>query len=659
MSIRKSLLACLALGVPSIGAAAEGVAIVHSEPLYGYRVAARAAAAKPLTADTPEIRFNAFGRDFTLELERNARLAAMQASLDLAPGIVAYRGKLAGRPDSWVRLVLTPAGPAGIVFDGGTFFAIEVGGDSVLPDAGSAPPVMFRLADVYVAPGAMSCGATESTDGAQALAAMLTELTPLAAQGATLNLDIGAVADFEFTTAFGANAQSALLTRFNNIDGIFSEQVGVQISVAEVSVFANSNDPFVATGASALLDELATYRGATAAQDAQGLTHMFTGRDLDGSTAGIAFVGALCSQRSRFDPRSFGVGLSEGRRGATIDSLIAAHEIGHNFGAPHDTEAGSACAATPATFLMAPSISGVDQFSACSIAQMQPEIAAAGCLTPIGSANVAITTTPQARAVLTGITFDHVFTVANVGVNPATGVTVNATVAPGLELLSATANATTCTLGTQTLACPLGTIGGGASRQLTLSLRAAQVGAFDVTAAVTADADASASDNTQTATVTAAALVDLVLSGGSGSVQTSQQTTVVANLENAADFAATAVALTATLSAGLRPDQASVGGTPCAIAGQTVTCPPRTLAARGTVALTVSLTGLTGGEQHVSVSAAAVEAERTPTNNQLAIAVAVSAPAAEEGGGGALAWWVVALLGVGRGLQRRRSNEPA
>jgi hypothetical protein len=34
-------------------------------------------------------------------------------------------------------------------------------------------------------------------------------------------------------------------------------------------------------------------------------------------------------------------------------SGIAAHELGHNFNAPHDGEAG-ACATTAQTFLMAP-----------------------------------------------------------------------------------------------------------------------------------------------------------------------------------------------------------------------------------------------------------------------------------------------------------------
>ena len=62
-------------------------------------------------------------------------------------------------------------------------------------------------------------------------------------------------------------------------------------------------------------------------------------------------------------------------------ALIAAHEIAHVFGAPHDGEEGGACATTTGNqFLMAPRINGSQQFSACSLAQMAPRVQAASCL---------------------------------------------------------------------------------------------------------------------------------------------------------------------------------------------------------------------------------------------------------------------------------------
>jgi hypothetical protein len=555
------------------------------------------------------------------------------------------------------------------VFDGETLFGLEAGADRSAPAADRAA-VMFRLADVYFAPGEIGTDADAvAIDGAEAVASMAQEFIALAAAGANLNLDIGAVGDFEFSQTFGALAETALLTRFNNVDGIFSEQLGVQITVAETHIFTANDDPFTTSAPSSLLDELANYRGATPAQDAQGLTHMLTGRDLDGSTAGIAFFGSVCARRTNFDTRSFGSGLSEARRGAVIDSLVAAHEIGHNFGAPHDGEANAACASTPTTFLMAPAVNGSDQFSACSIQEIQAEIAGASCLTLIGPASVTVTLPQPAQNALVGATFSHAATVRNDGADPAPGVSFTATTEQGLEVVAVEAGGATCTVATNAASCPLGTLSGGTSRGITLTLRAQNAGTLDLTATVAADADDDATDNSDTVTVTAVPAVDLVLSGAVPGIELNAQTTINVALDNDSDFGATSVAVSATLTAGLRPDQATLGGTACTVTAQAIACPTRSLAAHGTVTLVVTATGIAAGSQQLTVNAAAAEAERTPASNQLAIGVTVNAPQ-QDSGGGALSWWVVAVLLAAYGWRalgwrarasnrRRRPFEPA
>ena len=651
--VRLALALCLA-----VCAGVQAATVQHSEPLRGYRVDG---AAKPTAAQPATLHFNAFSRDFALELEPNGRLARRQQEL----GAGAYRGTVAGRPNSWVRVVLTPAGPAGLVFDGETLYGLEAGADRTAGAANGAA-VMFRLADVYFAPGEIGSELdVVAVDGQQAVATMAQELASLAAEGATLNLDVGAVADFEFSQAFGPLAETALLTRLNNIDGIFSEQLGVQISVAEIQIFTASNDPFTTSVPSELLDELANYRGATPAQDAQGLTHLFSGRDLEGTTAGIAFFGAVCARRGTFDSRSFGAGLSEARRGAVTDSLVAAHEIGHNFGAPHDGDASGACASTPETFLMAPSVNGSDEFSACSIDQIEVEILSATCLTPIGPANVTVTV-PQPQNALAGASFSQTATVRNDGADPATGVTFSATTEQGLEIVAIDAGGANCTVGASSASCTLGALGSGTSRTLTLTLRAQSPGAFDFTATVAADLDDDTTDNSDAVTITAVPAVDLVLSGASSSLGLNAQTTINAVLDNASDLGATAVAVTAVLSSGLRGEQATLGGTACAIAGQSITCPQGALAARTTVTLVVTATGITAGSQQLTVTATSDEAERVPADNQLAINVSVNAPQPPGGGGGggAVSWWMVAALlaaaGVGaRGRRRRCAPTPS
>ena len=67
---------------------------------------------------------------------------------------------------------------------------------------------------------------------------------------------------------------------------------------------------------------------------------------------------------------------------------VVAHEIGHNFGAPHDGETGSACESQAGDWLMSPRLNGVDQFSQCSLNEMADDIARASCITALPSVDM-------------------------------------------------------------------------------------------------------------------------------------------------------------------------------------------------------------------------------------------------------------------------------
>ena len=81
-------------------------------------------------------------------------------------------------------------------------------------------------------------------------------------------------------------ARDAIPTRPNNVDGIFSSQVGVELQVVSVDLTGGLTAVLSATtDSSALLEELGQLRRQTPALVATGLTHLFTGRQLDGDTA--------------------------------------------------------------------------------------------------------------------------------------------------------------------------------------------------------------------------------------------------------------------------------------------------------------------------------------------------------------------------------------
>ncbi len=631
--------------------AAESTDVVlsHYEPLQRLSIQSAgnnsdSSSQKIQLAAPVELSFDALGRTFRLELEPNDRLfSGVARSLD---GVGVYRGHLADRPDSWARIVVFEGVPRGLVWDGAELFAIEAPGDSLLQ---TSSPIIYRLADLLIAPGAMSCGAGPSlSSAASAFEKLTAELGAAVAQapGAVTEITMGVIGDFEFTDSKGGDAAAdvAITTRLNNVDGYFSEQVGVQINVQTVETFSDPNDPFTDTAdAATLLDELSTYRSATPVQNAQGLTHLYTGRNLDTSTVGIAWRGALCSN-------FFGAGLSEGRSNATIDSLIAAHEIGHNFGAEHDGQAGTSCASEPETFIMAASVNGNDQFSPCSIVVMAATAAAAGasCVAPLPTVDMAVALDNPISTVLLGANTVLTYDLVNNGTLPATNVVADFTLPVSLSLDSVVASSGSCTNGAGSVNCVIGDVPGVSSRTVTITTTPTSVGTGMLSATVTSDVDERLSNNQESVQVTVDPAVDLVVNApATSSVRIDASTTFSAMLENRSTMSATGVTLTISLNSGLLPTSASWSIGTCTVTGQQIDCQAASFAAQSSSTLSVGVTGIVAGNKNYTVTLSANEADADPANNSVNGTVKVNSPKDEGGGAtGPMFLWVLLLIAV-------------
>ena len=638
----------------AVAAPSDDIVVSHFEPLQRLAVDKTTSPGerKLQMAGPVSLRFDALGRSFDLQLERNSALLSAASQLSLASDIGVYRGGIAGNPDSWVRIVLNAGVPAGLIWDGEQLFAVEAPGDSaVATDA----PVIFRLADTYVVPGTMSCGTdTSSTTGAAGYQKLIGELRGVVSQsaGAVKEIKFGAIGDYEFTSLKGANAQSAIMTRLNNVDGIFSEQVGVQIKLETVETFTDPNDPFSdSTDAAVLLGDLSTYRQATPAQNSQGLTHLFTGRNLDGSTVGLAYISALCSTR-------FGAALTEGDHDATTDSLIAAHEIGHNFGAPHDAESGSVCESTPPNYIMAPSVNGSNQFSQCSIDQMQDDIANASCIAALPRVDMSISL-GSATTLLLGADTDLQFDLSNGGTLDANNVGVDITLPTNVGLVSVTPSSGTCSSGAGIVSCSLGTVTGLSSASVTLSVTPSSIGTDTLTAIVTTtDTDERPGNNQQDLQITVDPAVNLTIAAtNTPKIDIDASVSVSTTIGNLAVLDATGVTLTITLDSGLRADSANWSAGSCTVAAQRIDCQAASLPAGTNSTLTLGITGTAAGTKHYSVTLSSSEADTDPADNTLQGTVKVNSPDQGSGGGGAgpLFLLLLALGAFARGYRSRYS----
>lgn len=487
-ALATALLLCCVHAAPAMS---EPLRILYAEPFQ-----AQPTAASGVQKSGPgALRVQAFGRTFELELDDNSRLlrAASAQAREALGAIQLLKGTVKGAADSWVRLTLIEGRYSGAFWDGSELYAIDSRErlePQLLVPLPAAATGIYRLSDTQ---GGLFQG-TCALDGSKSalvsptakFRALIRELQAVAAATAAREIEVSMVADFELTSRLGSATASNLLEKANIVDGIFSSQLGVSTIPTDFITFATDSDPFTSSDPQALLTQFGDYRAATPAVRSRGLAHLVTGRQLAGSTIGIAFLGVLCDAHA-------GASLSESSD--FIDSaLVMAHELGHNFGAPHDAESGSACAATPPSFLMAPQLNFSSTFSTCSLQQMQPRIAAASCVVPSRNRDVAVSVPATTLQTIVNEPFEVPIDLLSVGDTDAVNLILTVSETLGLNILSASLPGAACTVG-RDVRCELPALAAGASARLTLRASYGSTGQFSIVAQVLSSNDVNSSND--------------------------------------------------------------------------------------------------------------------------------------------------------------------
>jgi uncharacterized repeat protein (TIGR01451 family) len=588
----------------------------------------------------------------------------------------AYRGTVAGQPGSWAALTRIGTRWTGVWFDGAHYFGVD-DARNLAPmsrDAARMAPesqLVFRLSDLQIQDASLE-NDTLIPDAAQMLRLVEEELADperaeaimAAATLATKRLSVALIADAELAAQDGAQTDVNMLARLNIVDGIFSSQVGVHLQSSSVTVLTAGNQPFSTTDSSDLLEQLRDYRFGSAQQRAAGLSHLFTGRDLDGRTIGIAYLSGLCDQR-------FSASLSEAaNRSTQFSALVAAHEIGHVFGAPHDGESGSVCEATPPNFLMAATLNQSSTFSTCSIEQITP-LLTRSCLAPLDAADGTVEA-PAEVAVPLGVATDVVVAVRSVGNAPLSNATLRITAPASVTLVSAAADIGVCSITGQVADCALGTLAPEALRGITLRVLAAAAGTPTLQLRLFADNDGLASNDSRSLRLRVASGTDMAVGAtlDAGTVTVGTAVTAVITLENRGPVDVTDARVVVTLSSGLVLQQQTAEGITCAPVSAGLTCGPQPMAAGTTARVTLTLRPDITGTFTFSAQASASAPELQPVDNELQRTVQSNAvppvtppptpgtTAGSGGGGGggaASALWLMllAVMTTARGMARR------
>lgn len=140
-------------------------------------------------------------------------------------------------------------------------------------------------------------------------------------------------ADYQFYQLNGSSQNNTIAdieNIQNGINTIYERDCDVTFVITEIIVRTSSgSNPYTSNSAETLLNQFRSHWLANHTGVHRDLAHLMTGRSINGSVIGIAWLSTVCTNN--------GFGLSQSRFTGNYNSRISltAHEMGHNFSAPH------------------------------------------------------------------------------------------------------------------------------------------------------------------------------------------------------------------------------------------------------------------------------------------------------------------------------------
>lgn len=295
------------------------------------------------------------------------------------PSVHTYRGRLLGRDDSAVAASMRGGQLRAVILNDGVLYTVQPVSD-VLPHTDRSLHVTYRDDDLQ--PGPWECG-LDLLQGVGERAKILTKGREesggegAAASCVTLT-EVAIDTDYDYYALNGLSVVDTVVdieSVMNAVELIYAVDLAIAYEITTIIVQTSQvGDPYTLTGPGDLLNQFRQYWNANNELINRDVAHLFTGKNLDGSVIGVAWLGVICYENLAY-------GLSQSQFSGVFARRVGltAHELGHNWDAIH-------CNGDADCSIMCSSISGctgvLDMFGSRS----RNDIAAfrddRNCLTP-------------------------------------------------------------------------------------------------------------------------------------------------------------------------------------------------------------------------------------------------------------------------------------
>lgn len=151
--------------------------------------------------------------------------------------------------------------------------------------------------------------------------------------------EFGADADVEFFQAFGSNVQNVeniINSITNTVNTQYENQVGITHQITGILVRTAEPDPYSSTSAGTLLSQFRSeWQNNVGNSIPHDTAQLFTGKNLQGSTIGIAYLSGVCNSLKYSVVETTCCGSFSCR------TDLSAHELGHNWSSEHHSGSNS------------------------------------------------------------------------------------------------------------------------------------------------------------------------------------------------------------------------------------------------------------------------------------------------------------------------------